>query len=143
MGCSTHSVPSWSNSAIRSSFGTNFGLDLSVVACTKSRIAFFEAPSFHEGSGSSAAADTPPKTPNAVVAADALIKSLRVIFMQTLHSATCCANWSAIYTGVAEGVIVKNDSPAMDFGQQRLRYQRKQSQCLINAAGSIGRCNNI
>src|SRR5277367_6293235 len=110
MGCSTHSVPSWSNSAIRSSFGTNFGLDLSVVACTKSRIAFFEAPSFHEGSGSSAAADTPPKTPNAVVAADALIKSLLVIFMEALLAANCRPNLSPAYPGVPEGVIVKNDS---------------------------------
>src|SRR5271170_7779473 len=91
MGCSTHSVPSWSNSAIRSSLGTNFGLDLSVVECTKSRIAFFAAPSFQDGSGSSAAADTPPNTPNAVVAADALSKSLRVVFIQFLLSANYCA----------------------------------------------------
>src|SRR5271156_2715223 len=139
MGCSTHSVPSWSNSAIRSSFGTNFGLDLSVVAWTKSRIAFFQAPSFHEGSGSSAAADTPPKAPNAVVAADALIKSLLVIFMKTLLAANRRPNWSATYTGVKEGVIVKNDRPARDSGKQRLHYQRKNSQRLINAVVSMDR----
>src|SRR5271169_2792559 len=138
MGCSTHSVPSWSNSAIRSSFGTNFGLDLSVVACTKSRIAFFAAPSFQDGSGSSAAADTPPKTPNAVVAADALIKSLRVIFIKTLLSANCCPNRYATYPEVTEGVTVTNDRLATDSDQQRLNYQRKNSQSLINADRSTG-----
>src|SRR5262249_3561979 len=56
MGCSTHSVPSWSNVATRASLGTNFGLDASVVACTKAMIACFEAPSFHDGSGSAACA---------------------------------------------------------------------------------------
>src|SRR5262245_6345754 len=45
---------------MRSSGGTNFGLALSVVACTNSTIAFFAAPSFHEGRGSvSAIARTP------------------------------------------------------------------------------------
>src|ERR1700742_2836207 len=48
MGCSTHSVPSWSKVAIRSSGGTNFELAWSVVARTKSRIARLAGPSFHE-----------------------------------------------------------------------------------------------
>ena len=43
-------VPSWSKVAMRSSGGTKFGLDWSVVACTKSTIACFAGPSFHEGS---------------------------------------------------------------------------------------------
>lgn len=56
IGCSTHSVPSWSNVAMRSSDGTNFGLDWSVVACTNSIIAFFAGPLFQEGKGSAACA---------------------------------------------------------------------------------------
>ena len=52
IGCSTHSVPSWSNVAIRSAGGTNFMLDWSVVACTKAMIAFLAGPSFQEGRGS-------------------------------------------------------------------------------------------
>ena len=52
IGCSTHSVPSWSKVAMRSSGGTNFGLPCVVVACTKSTIAFLAGPSFQEGSGS-------------------------------------------------------------------------------------------
>src|SRR5271165_3706433 len=39
---------------MRSSGGTNFGLPLSVVVFTNSRIACFAGPSFHEGSGSAA-----------------------------------------------------------------------------------------
>jgi hypothetical protein len=52
IGCSTHNVPSWSNVAMRSDCGTKFGLPCDVVARTNSTIAFFAAPSFHEGSGS-------------------------------------------------------------------------------------------
>src|SRR5271165_4189378 len=40
---------------MRSSGGTNFGLLLSVVVLTKSRIACFAGPSFHDGNGSTAA----------------------------------------------------------------------------------------
>src|SRR5580704_12626650 len=40
---------------MRSSGATNFGLFLSVVVLTKSRIACFAGPSFHEGKGSAAA----------------------------------------------------------------------------------------
>ena len=54
IGCSTQVVPSWSKVAIRSSGGTNLGLALSVVVLTKSRIACFAGPSFHEGNGSAA-----------------------------------------------------------------------------------------
>src|SRR5262252_6710255 len=49
MGCSTHNVPSWSNVAMRASGGTNLGLAVLVVACTKAMIACFAAPSFHDG----------------------------------------------------------------------------------------------
>src|SRR5271168_683815 len=62
MGCSTHNVPSWSNVAMRSSGGTNCGLDGSVVVRMNCRIALFAAPSFHDGRGSvsaSAGASTP------------------------------------------------------------------------------------
>src|SRR6516164_2303001 len=57
MGCSTHRVPSWSNVAIRSAVGTNFGLPWSVVSFTKVMIACLARPSFHEGSGSPDVAD--------------------------------------------------------------------------------------
>src|SRR5277367_5117879 len=82
-GCSVQSVPSWSNVAIRSAGGTNFGLDLSVVARTNSRMAFFAAPSFHEGNGFSAAIDTRLTDPKTAIAADDLITSLRVIFINS------------------------------------------------------------
>ena len=52
IGCSTHSVPSWSKVAMRSAGGTNLGLPCVVVACTNSTIACLAGPSFHEGSGS-------------------------------------------------------------------------------------------
>ena len=37
---------------MRASGATNFALPFSVVALTNSTIAFFAAPSFHDGSGS-------------------------------------------------------------------------------------------
>ena len=49
IGCSTHSVPSWSKVAMRSGGGTKLGFAWSVVARTKSRIACFAGPSFHDG----------------------------------------------------------------------------------------------
>src|SRR4029079_10353337 len=49
IGCSTHSVPSWSKVAIRASVGTKLGLDGSVVAFTKFTIACLAGPSFHDG----------------------------------------------------------------------------------------------
>src|SRR5262245_25431790 len=52
MGCSTQSVPSWSNVAMRSAGGTKLGLPCVVVDLTKSTMAFFAAPSFQDGSGS-------------------------------------------------------------------------------------------
>src|SRR5215472_15523446 len=55
---------------MRSSGGTNVGLDWSVVVCTNSFIADFAPPSFHEGSGSSAAwtfADMTQSATNAAV----------------------------------------------------------------------------
>src|SRR5277367_5842083 len=82
-GCSVQSVPSWSKVAMRSAGGTNFELDLSVVARTNSRMAFFAAPSFHEGSGFSAVIDTRLTDPKTAIAADDLITSLRVIFIDS------------------------------------------------------------
>ena len=61
IGCSTHSVPSWSNVAMRSAGGTNFGLPCVVVVCTNSTIAFLAGPSFQEGSGSVCASACAPK----------------------------------------------------------------------------------
>src|SRR5215472_9269905 len=81
MGCSTHRVPSWSKVAMRCSARTYAGLDWLEVARTKSRMAFFAGPSFHEGSGSSDAEDTGPTAPAIASAADPLNKSLRVISM--------------------------------------------------------------
>src|SRR5262245_24269914 len=52
IGCSTHNVPSWSNVAMRSAGGRNWGLPCVVVLCTNSTMAFLAAPSFHDGSGS-------------------------------------------------------------------------------------------
>jgi hypothetical protein len=52
IGCSTQSVPSWSKVATRSAGGTKLGLPCVVVVCTKSTIAFFAGPSFHDASGS-------------------------------------------------------------------------------------------
>src|SRR6516162_2874187 len=72
MGCSTHSVPSWSKVAMRSSGGTNFVLDLSVVVCTNSTIACLARRSFHEGSGSvCASACVPKQSPATVASAEA------------------------------------------------------------------------
>src|SRR5271169_2192892 len=65
---------------MRASGGTNFELLLSVVVLTKSIIACFAAPLFHDGSGSpSRAKDETLKLPAAMIAADPFIKSLRVI----------------------------------------------------------------
>src|SRR5882757_5337278 len=56
IGCSTHSVPSWSKVAMRSAGGTKFVLPESVVVWTKFTMACLAEPSFHEGNGSSARA---------------------------------------------------------------------------------------
>ena len=85
MGCSTHKVPSWSKVAIRSSGGTKSGLDLSVVAFTKSMIACFAGPSFHEArvsvaNGASATAMTGNKGEDRTAnAPNSAIKIRRVI----------------------------------------------------------------
>src|SRR5208282_386779 len=80
-GCSVQSVPSWSKVATRSLGSTYFELDFSVVSLTKELIAFFEGPSFQEGSGSSSACVTWLKAPRTAVVAEPLIRSLRVSFM--------------------------------------------------------------
>ena len=54
MGCSDQSVPSLSNVAMRSGTGTKSGVPGFVTRETKPVIACFAAPSFHEGSGSTA-----------------------------------------------------------------------------------------
>src|SRR5262245_49056957 len=56
IGCSTQSVPSWSNVTTRASGGTKFAPPGVVVSRTKLTIAVFVGPSFHEGSGSLCAA---------------------------------------------------------------------------------------
>ena len=55
MGCSTHSVPSLSNVAMRSAGGTKSGPPSRVMRATKSIIARLAGPSCHDGNGSSAA----------------------------------------------------------------------------------------
>ena len=52
MGCSHQSVPSLSNTAMRSEGGTKSGEPSFVTFATKARMAFFGAVSFHDGSGS-------------------------------------------------------------------------------------------
>jgi hypothetical protein len=53
IGCSDQSVPSLSKVAIRSPGSSQPGPPSVVAAVTKSTIACFAAPSFHDGSGSS------------------------------------------------------------------------------------------
>ncbi len=55
IGCSAHSVPSLSNTAMRSGSGTKSGEPAFVTRSTKATTAFFGAASFHEGSESTAA----------------------------------------------------------------------------------------
>ncbi len=50
MGCSLHSVPSLSNTAMRSSGATKSGLPGVATACTNSTMALREGPSFQDGS---------------------------------------------------------------------------------------------
>ena len=56
MGFSGHSVPSLSNTAMRSATGTTSGEPGVVTFVTYSMIALFALPSFHEGRGSAARA---------------------------------------------------------------------------------------
>ena len=57
-GCSDHSVPSLSNVAMRSPSATKSVLPVVVTALTKSVIAVFDGPAFHDGSGSAAGVET-------------------------------------------------------------------------------------
>src|SRR6516164_5625346 len=68
MGCSTHSVPSWSKVAMRPSCGTKLLFDWSVVVFTKLTIDCLAGPSFHEGSGSVCASACAPKASPAMAA---------------------------------------------------------------------------
>src|SRR5262245_27560453 len=52
VGCSAQSVPSLSNTAMRSAIGTNFGESDLVTVVTNSTIDRLARPSFHEGSES-------------------------------------------------------------------------------------------
>jgi len=56
MGCSTHKVPSLSNTATRSGSGTKPLLPGVVMLWTKSMMDCFALPSLHDGSGSAAIA---------------------------------------------------------------------------------------
>src|SRR5215467_813449 len=86
---------------MRCSAGTNVGLDWLTVARTKSTIAFFAGPSFHEANGSSKAEETGPTAPITASAAEPLNKFLRVISMRNpVHTKTKiirepnhCVNW--------------------------------------------------
>src|SRR6218665_2987073 len=51
-GCSAHSVPSLSKTAMRSGTETKSGEPALITFSTKATIAFLEGPSFHEGSAS-------------------------------------------------------------------------------------------
>ena len=55
MGCSTHSVPSLSNTAMRSGSGTKSGEPCLLTFSTNSTIAAFGAVSFQDGKGSDCA----------------------------------------------------------------------------------------
>lgn len=81
-GCSAHSVPSLSNTAMRSSFGTNDLLPSRETSATKSVMAAFAGPSRHDGSGSPAGALAPgPAQPAmAIRATVATPKARRVQF---------------------------------------------------------------
>ena len=52
IGCSAQSVPSLSKMAMRSAGGTKSGEPSLSLVSTKATMAFFGAPSFHDGSGS-------------------------------------------------------------------------------------------
>src|SRR5262245_33689563 len=76
---------------MRSSGGTNFGLALSVVARTKSTIACFAGPSFHDGKGSVwayASATTNRKKNDASISL-----CITVDFIQKLP---CLAKWTTM-----------------------------------------------
>ena len=47
-GCSAHSVPSLSHTAMRSAGGTKSLFALSVTDCTNDRMRVFTGPSFHD-----------------------------------------------------------------------------------------------
>src|SRR5438045_9507501 len=82
---------------MRSSGGTKFGPPVSVVALTKSTMACFAGPSFHEGSGSWAWVLVKPAR---VIASRA--KVLRMIFMGLVADTTfsrCCHAVSAAFGG--------------------------------------------
>jgi hypothetical protein len=68
-GCSTQSVPSWSNVAIRSGTGTNLGLPGVVVDLTNSTMALFAALSCQDGRGSDCAEAVVLRTNTAALAA--------------------------------------------------------------------------
>src|SRR5271154_333500 len=90
---------------MRSLGSTYLELDFSVTSLTKEMIAFFEAPSFHDGSGSSKPAAPRAKAPKTVNAADVLIKSRRVIFMRPLVCATLAHSVSKISSECREKQI--------------------------------------
>src|SRR4029077_14649787 len=97
---------------MRSLGSTYFGLDFSVVARTNSRTAFFEVPSFHEGSGSPTASDAGLKVPKTAVAAETLIRSLREIFIHPPHMprGAILARWKVIPDPVSRQAVKNNSA---------------------------------
>jgi hypothetical protein len=93
-----HNVTSWSKIALRSSGGTNFELDLSVV----------------EGKGSWAGADARPRVPRMVITADTSTKFPRVISI-ALRFQWSCSNPKGMYSGAADRGIGKSDSISSVF----------------------------
>src|SRR5262245_35965290 len=96
MGCSTHSVPSWSNVAMRSAGGTNFGLPCEVVACTNSTIALFAAPSFQEESGSPAGCATALPERRVEIAATAMAARARRVRSCCMKGVRSCVRFSVV-----------------------------------------------
>jgi hypothetical protein len=133
-GYSVHSVPSWSNVAMRSSSATNALLDCSVVARTKSKIACFAGPSFHEASGLAAvwvcaAANCPTVTAVAAAAATVVVAPSSIerrlvsptLANFTAHSPTDL-HIAASGIGVAAGGGGRYPIAARVDGPHRVRY---------------------
>src|SRR5271154_4953629 len=76
---------------MRSAGSTYLELDLSVVSRTKARTAALAGPSFHDGSGSSAALENWLVAPTTAIAADPFIKFLRVRFIAFFLASYICS----------------------------------------------------
>src|SRR5678810_790633 len=79
IGCSAQSVPSLSNTAMRSAGGTKSGAPSLVTVTTKATMDCLAGPSFQEGSGSWARTAVAPKP--SVIATKLMRTSVRFAFM--------------------------------------------------------------